>query len=240
MRALAILAALAVSPAQAQTLPERLGCGDARFVETGFSLPRAAEALQGGVLVILVIGSSSTAGTGAGGPRAAYPARTEALLRETFGAERIEVIARGVGGERAAGAFERMPGALARTGAQLVVWQVGTNDALRKLAPEAVAGTIRDGIGHARGTGADIILVDPQFFPRIANSTGYAATARMVDDVGRDSGISVVDRYERMASASADDLDALLARDKLHMSADGHECLAQDLARAIRDGLKEE
>lgn len=235
-----VVMGLGAQPGYAASLVERLGCGDGRFAERAPALPHARAALAEGRLTILAIGSSSTAGTGAKGQGAAYPARTEALLTEIWGKGRIQVAARGVGGERADGALSRLPNAVAETDAALIVWQVGTNDALRRLAPDAVAQTIRDGLAYAQEQHVDILLVDPQFFPRIAAKAHYAAMAERVDAVGDAAGIAVVDRYERMASASAKDLDALLARDKLHMSAAGHDCLARDLSRAITDGLNKE
>lgn len=229
MRALVLLALLA-SPASAMT------CGDGAYSGATHSLSKLSKAASAGPVTILAIGSSSTAGTGAGGKKTAYPARTEQILRAALGHDRLTVTARGVGGERADGALARLPDAMAETGAALVVWQVGTNDALRRLDPDDVAGTIRRGIALARQARADIILIDPQYFPRIAKNTGYAAMAATIDTVGIQESVTVIDRFERMRSAG-EALPSLLAKDGLHMSRDGHDCLAHDLARAILNGL---
>ena len=49
----------------------------------------------------------------------------------------------------------------------LVIWQLGTNSVLRdhQLADHGAA--IRAGLAKIRATGADIVLIDPQFAPKV-------------------------------------------------------------------------
>ena len=78
---------------------------------------------------ILAIGSSSTEGVGASSPANSYPARLEAELESETGVD-FDVKNAGVGGELAAKTLERLRRALKSGWARLVIWQVGTNDAL--------------------------------------------------------------------------------------------------------------
>ena len=195
-------------------------------------LPNTNAALPS--LKILAIGSSSTSGVGAGKKGAAYPQQIAASLRPWSLHPIIE--ARGVGGEKAAGALARLPDAIAETEPTLVIWQVGTNDANARLDPELVAETIRLGVAIIRDSGADAMLVDPQFYPRIADKPHYEAMAEMIDAVGAELCVPVVDRFEEMRE-SGEDLPQLLARDRFHMSALGHQLLADSIGREIRCGL---
>ena len=195
------------------------------------ALPNTANALPSPH--ILAIGSSSTSGVGAGIKSAAYPHQIAAALRPW--SLHPVVHARGVGGEKAAGALKRMAREIADTSPVLVLWQVGTNDANARLDPDDVAQTIRDGIALIRAAGADAILIDPQFYPRIADNPHYAEMAGMIDALGKDLCVPVVDRFEEMRDHP--DLPLLLAKDKFHMSALGHRVLAESIGWELRCAL---
>ncbi len=197
------------------------------------SLPNTARAIAAhdGMFRVFAIGSSSTGGVGAGGKEAAYPQQIPPVLRP-WGLI-PDVTARGVGGERAAGALRRLPRAMAQTRPDLVIWQVGTNDANARLDPDDVARTIRSGVALIRAAEADAILVDPQFYPRIAGKAHYARMAERIDAVGAALCIPVVDRYEAMRDSGPEGLPSLLAKDRFHMSPRGHRLLAEQIGQEI-------
>ena len=58
----------------------------------------------------------------------------------------------------------------------------------------------------------------------------------MIDTVGTELCVPVVDRFEEMRD-SGDKLPNLLARDRFHMSALGHRVLAESIAREIQRAL---
>ncbi len=203
--------------------------------EIGERLPHTRAALP--TPHILAIGSSSTAGVGAGKKTTAYPAQ----IIPAFDGSPIKpnVVARGIGGEKAAGALTRMGREIADTNPDLVLWQVGTNDANARLKPADVAETIRTGVALIRASGADAILIDPQYYPRIASKPHYEEMAEMIDTVGVELCIPVIDRFEEMRAAG-DDLPTLLAEDNFHMSVLGHRLLAESIAREIKCTLSKE
>ncbi len=184
---------------------------------------------------VLAIGSSSTGGVGAGGKTSAYPQQIAPALKDSQ--LKPTVVARGIGGEKATGALARLPKAIAEVNPALVIWQVGTNDANARLDPGNVADTIRKGIAIIRAAGADAMLVDPQFYPRIANKPHYTEMAEMIDTVGEELCVPVVDRFEEMRDSGPKVLPSLLARDKFHMSALGHRLLAESIGREVLCGL---
>ncbi|MEO0999638.1 MAG: SGNH/GDSL hydrolase family protein [Pseudomonadota bacterium] len=206
---------LAPLPAGAEGLLARIGCGTPVIP---LDPPAGADA------VVLVIGSSSTAGTGAG----EAPAYPEVAGRLTG----LAVRALGVGGETASGALARLPALLAAHRPAVVVWQVGTNDARAGVPPAALAATLDAGIAAARGAGARVILLDPQFYPRAATDAAYRAAVATVAAAARRHGTGLVTRFARMEDAGAE-IEALLAGDRFHMNAAGHACLGHDLAAAL-------
>lgn len=207
-------------------LLERLGCGRAAEAVASPEAPR---------LDILVVGSSSTAGVGAKGR--AYPARLAAYLQARLGdGRRVRVTPRGVGGERAAGALARLEREIDAVKPNLLIWQVGTNDAVGRVDPTTLERQIRDGVAAARRRGLEVVLVDPQYYPKIAQDSLYAATVERIAQVAKALGAPLIRRYARMKQAEAigeDALPRLLAKDRFHMSPVGHDCLARDLAQAI-------
>lgn len=214
------------------SLLDRIGCGDLNSINHSYVLSASQQALAAGALNILVVGSSSTAGTGARSANGGYVQRTEALLKDP----RIFVTARGKGGETARGALARLDDEIEHHDPDLVVWQVGTNDALRRLNLDDVRDTINQGIALIQQHGADVILIDPQYFPKSDRNPHYRAIVDMMAKLGTDQSVAVVQRYARMQLAGSE-IDDLLATDKLHMSDAGHSCLARDLAQTVNRGV---
>ena len=100
---------------------------------------------------MLAIGSSSTVGVGASSPSATYVAKLETTLEGTFKGMDFDVIGRGLSGEVAQGAADRMKQEVEQTKPDLVVWQVGTNDAHPPRQHRQVQGLPQDDAGLARG-----------------------------------------------------------------------------------------
>src|ERR1700734_1402893 len=184
---------------------------------------------------ILAIGSSSTEGIGASSPANTYPARLEAELEKGTGAD-FDVKNAGVGGELAAKALERLKSALKSRWARLVIWQVGTNDAIVGVDETVFRATVQAGIAAARAAGVPMMLIGPQFTLKTPDPIRYGRFVKMVDDIGAADHVPVLSRYALMKSWSAKGVKALsllLSGDGLHMSDLGYRCLAHALAEAI-------
>jgi acyl-CoA thioesterase I len=203
---------------------------------SAFDANGAVLAFGGGPpLDILAIGSSSTEGIGATSPANAYPARLEAELEKRTGVD-FDVKNAGVGGELAAKTLERLKSALKAGWARLVIWQVGTNDAIVGVDEALFRATVKAGIAAARAAGIPLVLVDPQFTLRTPDPARYERFVKMVDDIGTADRVPVLSRYammKRFAAKSAATIGTLLSRDGLHMNDLGYRCLAHALAEAI-------
>jgi acyl-CoA thioesterase-1 len=184
---------------------------------------------------ILAIGSSSTEGIGASSPANAYPARLEDELEKQTG-EDFDVKNAGIGGEVAAKTLLRLKAALKAGWARLVIWQVGTNDAVVGVDEALFRATLESGIAAARAAGIPLVLIDPQFILKIPDVARYERFVKIVDDVGAADRVPVLSRYALMkqwSAKSAQTLSLLLSRDGFHMSDLGYRCLAHSLAEAL-------
>src|SRR5713226_9300192 len=132
------------------------------------SLPHVASKLASGEPVVIVaFGSSSTSGFGSTSPEFTYPNRLAAQLRRQYPTADITVINRGQGGEDAPEMMKRLQTAVLDMKPDLVIWQVGTNAVLRNLDPAETAKLVEQGIKRIQAAGADLVLVDPQYSPRV-------------------------------------------------------------------------
>ena len=131
-------------------------------------LPNTARAIRSGKpLVIVAIGSSSTEGVGASDPAHTYPALLAEELRHRWPQLAVNVINKGVGGELASQMLARFERDVLPYHPQLVIWQTGSNQALKSENIEGYAETLREGISRLKAAKADVVLMDPQFAPRV-------------------------------------------------------------------------
>ena len=150
-------------------------------------------------------------------------------------------MASGVGGETAIETLARLVGQIASLQPQLVIWQVGTNDALSEGGEEQFRSLVERGAEAVVNSGADLVLLNQQFFPGITKKERYERFVEIVREVGQRWQASVFGRYELMkewADASGQGFRAMLADDAFHMSDQGHACLARILSDEIVDAAQ--
>jgi acyl-CoA thioesterase-1 len=190
---------------------------------------------------VLAIGSSSTVGIGASSPASAYPIRLEGELEKLFPGMEIEVTNRGLSGEIAAGAAERMKNTIAEVEPDLVIWQVGTNDALARVEIDSFAQNLDDTIKWIMAHRIDVVLVDPQYTASLARDDHYGRIVKTIYDVARKDRVPLVLRYEAMRYLSSQPTASgrYLARDQFHLNDLGYRCMAEHVARAVTFALVE-
>jgi lysophospholipase L1-like esterase len=202
------------------------------------SLPHVAGKLAAGQPVVIVaFGSSSTAGFGSSSPEFTYPSRLAAQLHRKYPGADITVLNRGVGGEDAPEMMKRIQTSVIDAKPDLVIWQVGTNAVLRNLDPSETAKMVEDGVARIQAAGADLVLVDPQYSPRVTEH-GESAS-RMVKLLGKVAElrhVGIFPRFEVMREwhdQQALPIDSFVIADGLHMNDWGYACFAQLLGDDI-------
>ena len=202
------------------------------------SLPHVANKLIAGQpVVIIAFGSSSTQGYGSSAPEFTYPNRLAAQLKRQYPTADITVVNAGVGGEDAPEMMKRLQAAVIDRKPDLVIWQVGTNAVLRDLDPAETAKIVEDGVARIQAVGSDVVLVDPQYSPRVYERAESAS--RMVKLLGRVAAlrhVGIFPRFEVMREwheKQALPVDSFVIADGLHMNDWGYACFAQLLGDDI-------
>jgi lysophospholipase L1-like esterase len=202
------------------------------------SLPHVASKLAAGrPVVIVAFGSSSTVGYGTSSPEFTYPNRLAAQLRRQYPAADITVVTRGKGGDDAPEMMKRLQAEVIDMHPDLVIWQVGTNAVLRNLDPAETAKLVEEGVARLQAAAADVVLVDPQYSPRITERAESAG--QMVKVLGRVAAlrhVGIFPRFEVMRDwheKQAIPIDSFVIADGLHMNDWGYACFAQLLGDDI-------
>jgi lysophospholipase L1-like esterase len=189
-------------------------------------------------LTIVAIGSSSTAGAGASSPDASYPSRLAVELRARFPGREITVLNRGVNGEETDNMMARFAADVLAAHPQLVLWQIGTNSVLRDHPLNPHAARLHDGIEQLKASGADVVLIDPQFAPAVL---AKSETPGMVEQIALAAKQEDVDLFQRFAvmrdwhDVQHLSFGTFVSPDQLHMNDWSYACLAKLLGGAIAE-----
>jgi lysophospholipase L1-like esterase len=202
------------------------------------SLPHVATKLAAGQPVLIIaFGSSSTAGYGSTAPEFTYPNRLAAQLHRQYPTADITVINRGQGGEDAPEMMKRLQTSVIDMHPDLVIWQVGTNAVLRNLDPAETARMVEDGVARIQAAGADLVLVDPQYSPRVNERAENASKmVNLLHKVAELRHIGIFPRFEVMRDwheKQSIPIDNFVIADGLHMNDWGYACFAQLLGDDI-------
>jgi lysophospholipase L1-like esterase len=240
-----LFAAVAAGGARAEDAPlfrgDCKGTAEIAKLQGGGLTHVAARIAQKEALTVVAFGSSSTEGIGASSKLAAYPARLEAELKQQFPGIVVRVLNRGVSGEDVAEMLKRFDRDVVQAQPDLVIWQLGTNAILRDdgIAPEQPL--IMDGLARFKKTNADLVLMNPQFAPKVLRDPDAIPMVEMIAKIARDSNVPLFRRFELMRHWR-DDLEMpyedFLSKDLLHMNDYSYACTARYLAAAIADDVR--
>ena len=206
------------------------------------TLPHIAGKLAAGLPVVIVaFGSSSTQGWGSSSPDFAYPNRLLAQLKRQYPTADITVLNRGKGGEDAPEMMKRLETAVLEASPDLVIWQLGTNAVLRGFDPAETEKQVEDGIARIQAAGSDVVLIDPQYSPRVTERAESAGRmVNLLHRVARLRHIGIFPRFEVMRDWHETQqlpVETFVIADGLHMNDWGYACFAQllgdDIIRSV-------
>jgi lysophospholipase L1-like esterase len=235
--------------AYADLLPQHLDLGfdlDLGLFEDAApaGLPHVAQKIAlGGPLSIVAFGSSSTEGIGASTPAAAYPARLEAGLRRALPhlGSKITVANRGIGGEAVDEMLARLDRDVIAPRPDLVIWQTGSNDALRGVSLDHFREATEAALERIRAAGIDVVLMEPQWCPTLDATPGADRFRDAVRTLGADLGVPVIRRSDLMRDWIGQGRltrTELFASDGLHMADGGYALLAEAAQDTVLDGAE--
>jgi acyl-CoA thioesterase I len=201
------------------------------------TLPHTARAIRRGTaLVIVTIGSSSTQGVGASDQAHTYPVQLAEELRRRWPRLVVTVVNKGIGGETAKQMLVRFTRDILPYHPQLVIWQTGSNHALASEDVQGYEQTVRAGIAQLKAAHMDVILMDPQYAPRVLERPLHKAIVDTIGKVGNDLKVAVFQRFAVMRHWVTNDqyrMEDLITRDQLHMNDTSYTCIARLLADSL-------
>jgi lysophospholipase L1-like esterase len=187
-------------------------------------------------LTIVAIGSSSTYGAGASSPANTYPSRLAVELKALFPKETIIVVNRGVNGEEVTDMLKRFADGVIKERPDLVLWQVGTNSVLRDKPLGPHSPLLLEGIRQLKKAGADVVLVDPQYVPRVIAKADAEGMVRLIATTAKTADVDLIQRFAMMRwwhDHEHMDFAEFASPDNLHMNDWGYACLAKQISAAI-------
>ncbi len=237
---------------------------------TSSPLPHVAEALRpGGTLNILAIGSanlfrpeaslapSSLLGQSLKGAtkstippaqvmtdapsNTAFPQQMAAAIEKAVAGVTVKVTVRGGRGLSATDQLQLLTDMLDHEKFQLVLWQTGTVEAVRNLPPSEFAQTLADGVEKTIQSGADLVLVDPQFSRFLQTNSNIDPYEQAFQFVGSLPNVLLFHRFDLMRSWVNDgqiDLERTPKANRLTAVEQLHACLGVQLARLVLSGAR--
>jgi len=236
--AIAIAAACGPALAQDRSAADASNCTvQADLARFDLPLTNLAHRLAAGMPVkIVAIGSSSTSGFGASSPANTYPSRLEAELRQHFPGHALTVVNRGVNNEEVSNMLVRFETAVVSERPHLVIWQFGSNALMHDKALDP--GLIAAGIARLKAIGADVVLMDPQYAPRVLAKPAHEAVVALFARAAKENRVDLLRRFDLMRhwhEVEGLPFETFEIWDGLHLNDWGYACVAKSLGVAIAE-----
>jgi len=179
--------------------------------------------------VIVAFGDSLTAGQGVPAQQA-YPALLAARLRAEGYPYRV--VNAGVSGDTTAGGLRRVDWAL-RLGPEVVILELGINDALRGQDLETVRSNLHQLVERFQSAGVRVLIAGMRLPPNYG--AGYGATfQRLYEEVARKRGAALMPFF--LDGVAGD--PRLNQLDGIHPTADGYRLIVDRLWPHLRPLLR--
>lgn len=192
-------------------------------------------------VMVVAIGSSSTKGFGVPSDQN-YPSRFQVEFSEAFPGTAITMINSGFGGDEMPKMRDRFATDVMPYKPDLVLLQYGVNAAFKNLPLDGMEESVRHAIRDIKATGADVILVDLQYVPKVtANPENVATVEGMMEKIAATEKVGLFHRYDltqHWVEADHVNVDAWTIGDGLHMNAWGYRCMAQNLRAAVVEAIR--
>jgi len=226
------VSAAAVEP-QSCEVPGYLLFGDSELSRVAAAITKNRK------LTVMVLGTGSSVLPGPDGAQSAYPARLEAALRSRLPWVEVTVVPHikqrttvmDLGPELEKIVVDEKP--------DLVVWQAGTIEAMRRTDPEEFRAQLDEGVETLQDAGADVVLVNMQYSPRTETMIAVGAYADNMRWVAQQREIPLFDRLNIMRHWSdAGVFDLYAATKDYAMARRVHDCIGRALAALIIDAAR--
>jgi hypothetical protein len=120
-----------------------------------------------------------------------------------------------------------------------VLWQLGTNSILRDHMNDNHGAGIREGISKVRAAGADLVLIDPQFAPKVIVKPEAPRMVELISKTAKQQDVALFPRFELMRRWHDVDhmtFESFVSPDGVHLNDWSYACIAKAMAAAIGEG----
>jgi lysophospholipase L1-like esterase len=187
-------------------------------------------------LTIAVVGTGSSALAGPDGPNSAYPARLEAALKQRLPSIAVKVVTLVRSRLSTEDLAKGMGKLLIDEKPDLVIWQTGTIDAMRRVEPDDFRNSLEEGVETLLKGGVDVILMNMQYSPRTDIMVALQPYADNMRVVAQQHEIPLFDRLAIMRHWSDTGAFDLYAAGKDNVLAHRvHDCIGRGIAALIID-----
>jgi GDSL-like Lipase/Acylhydrolase family len=187
-------------------------------------------------LTIAVVGTGSSILAGPEGPASAYPARLEAALKQRLPATAIKVVTLVRSRMSAEDMAHGMGKLLVDEKPDLVIWQTGTLEAIRRIDPDNFRAALEEGVETLQKGGADVILMNMQYSPRTEIMVALGPYADNMRVVAQQHEVPLFDRLAIMRHWFESGAFDLYAAGKDNVLAHRvHDCIGRGIAAMIID-----
>ncbi|MCW5749030.1 MAG: SGNH/GDSL hydrolase family protein, partial [Alphaproteobacteria bacterium] len=196
--ALGLATLLAALTAPALAGPEKCPAA-AENLKLGTTLPRVKAAVKERKKVVIVaLGSSSTQGHGATAEVNTYPRQMQITLAHQFQDVRLNftIFNRGIGGQDVTEMVERLDRDVIARDPDLVIWQAGTNAAIRGMPLETFRLKLSTGVERVKKAGADVVLMTPQYVPAVIALPNEDDYVGAMETIAREQGVGIFKRFQ--------------------------------------------
>jgi hypothetical protein len=214
---------------------------DDELLDPIYSLHRAAAGLTARkAMTVVVVGSASSLGKGTSSPAHSYPALLQADLAAALHGN-VAVVNRVMAGTTAPAAIARLDTDILSFHPDLVVWEVGTTDAVKEVDLNDFTNALTSGLQTLDQRGVDVILVDSQYSPQTAAMVNFTPYLETIHRVAEAADVLVFPRWDIMHRYTEDgrfNPTAGTAAEQTRNDDFLHGCLARLLSHEIAMGLK--
>jgi acyl-CoA thioesterase I len=186
-------------------------------------------------ITILAIGSTSASlrGPVSGG----HYAIVERFLETTFKGLDVQIVHRGVSGELAADAAGRIKTEVALADADLVLWQLGTADAMAHVPVADFQAVVSETVTWLKERKIDVILVGLRYARSMAKDPQYQAIRAAIQDIAKKQNVLRISRYDAEETLEKLRHEQGVLMSDIEVTESNYVCMAEYLARAIATGL---
>ena len=188
---------------------------------------------QGSPPKILVVGDSLSAEYGL-----VRGAGWVALLEQRLAREKLawQVVNASISGDTTSGGRSRLPALLKAHRPQVVILELGGNDALRGLPLAMTQTNLRDMTRAAKAAGAQVLIAGMAVPPNYGRAYGEGFTA-LFGAVARAENVALLP-FLLAGVADGPDADALFQADRIHPKAEAHPRMLANVWPVLRPLLK--